>query len=400
MRRRVCLVAASEMTVRAFLQNQIGAMQQDYDVSVIVGTSNIAFLNELGLSARLIPMAIERNISLRKDIVALLRMIRLFQREQFSLVHSITPKAGLLATLAGFVCRIPVRVHTFTGQVWATRAGWQRGILKNIDRLTAACATQVIVDSASQREFLVHEGVVAASKSIVLRSGSVSGVNGDRFRPDAAVRRKIRGNLSIPPTAKVLLFVGRLTRDKGVLDLAHAFTRVAGVRDDVRLLVVGNDEQNLRSAIQEIAGAHRARLHFVAFTNEPESFMAASDVLCLPSYREGFGSVVIEAAAAGLPAVASRIYGIVDAVQEGRTGLCHPPGDVDAIQHALLRILSDSDLRRILGENARNRALEDFGESAMTAAVLDFYRRRLSSVPAAHSYFGSGAPIETPPHAR
>jgi len=379
-RRRVCVVVAAEMTVRVFLRNQIAAMQDDYDVTVIANTNNLAFLEEMGLKARLFPVPIARGISLRRDFVALVEVTRFLRREQFDLVHSITPKAGLLAMVGGLLARTPVRLHTFTGQVWATRTGITRELLKNIDRLLAASATLTIADSSSQRDFLLQQRVVSAPRSIVLGSGSVSGVDERQFHPDAGARLRIRRDLGIDPEDGVLLFVGRLNRDKGVLDLAQAFAHVATQRKDVRLLVVGTDEQKISSVMREACGPHADRLIFVDFTSEPQAFMAASDVLCLPSHREGFGTVIIEAAAVGLPAVASRIYGVVDAMIDGVTGLSHPPGDAKAIADTLLRILSDSGLRRRLGEAARERAVSDFSLATVTNAVLELYQRLLQGV--------------------
>ena len=174
-----------------------------------------------------------------------------------------------------------------------------------------------------------------------------------RFRRDPAARRAIRRSLAIPARAVTLLFVGRLHRDKGVLDLACAFARLADRRPDIHLLIVGPDEQNLTDAVRALCSRHQGRLHFSGFTGTPELLMAASDILCLPSYREGFGSVIIEAAAVGLPAVASRIYGVTDAVVDGETGLLHDPADVRGMVAQMERLVSDPELRRSLGASAQ-----------------------------------------------
>jgi len=195
MKRRVCFVVASEMTVRTFLRNHIAAMQDEYDITVVANTADRSLLGDLGLTAQLRPLAIERGISLRKDMQAIVRLTRLFWRGRFEMVHSITPKAGLLAMVAGLLARTPVRVHTFTGQVWATRRGLSRALLKNLDRLLAASATFIIVDSSSQRDFLLQERVVSASKSVVLGKGSLGGVDGLKFHPDVHARDRIRGEL-------------------------------------------------------------------------------------------------------------------------------------------------------------------------------------------------------------
>ncbi|HXW04266.1 MAG TPA: sugar transferase [Vicinamibacterales bacterium] len=371
MRPRVCLVASSEMTVRAFLAPQMAAMEERYDLTVVANTRNPHLLAELGRRARLCPVSIVRPISPLRDLAACLSLVRLMRRERFQVVHSMTPKAGLLAMLAARIAGIPVRIHTFTGQVWATRTGAGRAALKALDRLTARCTTLALTDSHSQREFLVREGVASAQDLRVLGQGSVGGVDLRRFRPDTGVRARVRERLGIPGEAVVLLFLGRLTRDKGVLDLTDAFGLLADDLPDVHLLVAGPDEEDLRTVMQQSCARHRARLHLLDFTTEPEQLMAASDVLCLPSYREGFGSVVIEAAAAGLPAVASRIYGVVDAVVEGRTGLLHAPGDVAALTEQLRRVACDEPLRRRLGVAAKERAQRDFSQTALIAAMLE-----------------------------
>ena len=377
MKRKVCVVVASEMTVRTFLVAQLVAMQARYDLTVVVNTANPAFLEDLGVIARLHPLPIERAIAPLCDVRCLAGLIRLMRAERFDLVHSMTPKAGLLAMVAAFVARVPVRIHTFTGQVWATRTGMARAALKWLDKTVASAATFALTDSHSQRSFLASERVVSGSKIAVLANGSVSGVDAARFRPDSMRRRIVRESLGIPITDVVLLFVGRINRDKGVTDLARAFAILADRRPDVRLLVVGPDEEGLIRAIRDVCSRHVARLHFWAYTNAPEDFMTASDILCLPSYREGFGTVIIEAAAVGLPAVASRIYGVVDAVVDGKTGLLHEPADVDGLAGQLERLISNRELRRSLGVEAQARAVRDFSQSAITSAVLDVYSRLL-----------------------
>jgi lipopolysaccharide/colanic/teichoic acid biosynthesis glycosyltransferase len=244
--------------------------------------------------------------------------------------------------------------------------------------LIARMATDRLADSPSQREFLVCEGIASTSALSVLGKGSVGGVDLATFKPDSAVRNAVRKRLAIQPEEVLLLFVGRLTRDKGVLDLAHAFRSVADEHSHVRLVIVGPDEESLRPAISSACGAHINRVQFFEQTDRPQDFMAGADVLCLPSYREGIGVVILEAAGCGVPAVASRIYGIVDAVEEGRTGLLHQAGDVAAMTTELLRIARDGELRQSLGSAARLRAEREFPVDRMVAAHLSFYSEVLN----------------------
>jgi len=391
MTRKACVVVASEMTLRTFLVAQLVAMQARYDITVVVNTANPALLDELGVIARLEALPIQRAIAPLSDLRCLARLIRLMRRERFDLVHSMTPKAGLLAMVAAWIARVPVRIHTFTGQVWATRTGIARAALKWIDTAMARAATFTLADSQSQRSFLASEGVVSASKIAVLANGSVSGVDATRFRPDPVRRGIVRESLGVPMTDVVLLFVGRINRDKGVMDLARAFAILADRRADIRLLMVGPDEESLTGAIRNVCSRQLARLHFCAYANAPEDFMTASDILCLPSYREGFGTVIIEAAAVGLPTVASRIYGVVDAVVDGKTGLLHEPADLDGLAGQLERLMSSPELRRSLGAEARARAVRDFSQSTMTSAVLDVYSRLLDVAPRKQTVTSTGA---------
>jgi glycosyltransferase involved in cell wall biosynthesis len=325
------------------------------------------------LNARVFTVPIERRISPLRDLRALLCLTSHFRRQRFDVVHSVTPKAGLLAMTAASLARVPVRLHTFTGQVWATRKGPMRTLLRAFDALIAMLATHVLVDSRSQREFLVANRVVAASKSAVLAEGSICGVDGKRFRPDPAARARVRSALGLPYDAIVFLFLGRLTWDKGILDLVAAFAPLAEQHSTAYLLVVGPDEEGVAKVVKESLANCLSRLRRSNYTDRPEEYMAAADVFCLPSHREGFGQVAIEASASELPVVASRIYGVTDAVSDGETGLLHAPGDVKALREHMQCLLTHPELRRRLGTVGRSRALRKFSAEQVTRALLDYY---------------------------
>ena len=381
MKPRLCLVVASDLSVRTFLRPHLLALQDHYALTVVVNTQDDRLLERIGVTGTLKRIPISRAISVFRDLQSLASLAWLFRRERFDVVHSLTPKAGLLAMMAAWLTGMPVRLHTFTGQVWATREGLSRSFLKLMDALIARCATFTLTDSASQRRLLIAEHVVGADRIDVLEHGSVSGVNGARFRPDAVGRQRVRVRAGIADTDLVLLFVGRLTYDKGVLDLARAFAILAAERGDVHLILVGPDEQMLRPAIAALCRGCEHRLHFVGFTDTPEEIVAAADVLCLPSYREGLPNVILEAAAAGIPTVASHICGIVDAVAEGRTGLLHEPRDVADLLARLRMLAADPALRRRLGDAAKARVERDFQTEALTAALIHLYGRLRTTMP-------------------
>lgn len=372
---RICFVVSSPLTARAFLSGHIAALSRHYTVDLAVDAKGGDGLGGIPVHARIVPMPIRRKVAPAADISVLLRLIVLFRRERYSAVSSVTPKAGMLAMLAAAMAGVPLRTHIFTGQVWATRMGWQRWLLKAADRLIARLATHVLADSPSQRDFMAAEGIAAAHKIRVLGDGSICGADGERFRPDAERRAAVRSAHGIPEEAAVFLFLGRLNRDKGVLDLADAFAALDNAA--AWLLVAGPDEAELRGEMERRLGAALARTRFVGYTDRPEDFMAAADVFCLPSYREGFGMVIIEAAAAGIPAIGSRIYGVTDAIEENVTGLLHRAGDAGGLAGQMASLAGDAVRRRAMGEAARERALRLFSREAVTQAWLGFYRQLL-----------------------
>ncbi len=373
--KKLCVVATIPAVVYAFMQGHVRAAAGKWPVTIVTHPDDAELLQ--GLGAQFVPLPISRKISPWRDMLAFVRLVLLFRRERFDLVHSIMPKTGLLAMVAARLAGVPNRMHTFTGQVWATKRGWKRSLLKQADRLIVHFATQVLVDSPSQRDFLVREGVLPASKGQVIGNGSICGVDGQRFHADITVRQAVREELGIGSAQTVILFLGRLNADKGIPELAQVFAEIAARREEVLLLLVGAEEDVPFSRVQQICGRYADRLRRVSFTPAPERYMAASDIFCLPSHREGFGQVIIEAAACGVPAVASRIYGITDAVAEGETGLLFPAGDAAMLKQQLLKLIEDEPLRRQMGVAARARALRLFSGEKITMGMQALYAQLL-----------------------
>lgn len=362
------------MTVNAFLQQPIRQLSEYYHVYIALKLSPGDTLLGLESLVTILPVGIERKVSLWQDFLALLQLVRLFRQHNFKVVHSVTPKAGLLAMLASFLAGVEIRVHTFTGQVWATRNGILRWVLKNFDRMIASLATKILVDSPSQRQFLLDERVVSAKKSSVLRKGSFSGVDLEKFRLNSDVRVNLRQSMGFSDSDVVFLFIGRLNRDKGVIDLGFAFSRVAEICPNIRLLIVGPDEGNILTEINKITQRCVNQVRFVGFSNRPEEYMSAADVLCLPSYREGFGNVIIEAAAVGIPAIGSRIYGITDAIVHEETGLLFEVKNISALESCIKTMAIDNEYRTHLGRQAMNRVYADFSSHQLGMAWLNYYR--------------------------
>ncbi|MHB8108407.1 MAG: glycosyltransferase family 4 protein [Syntrophorhabdaceae bacterium] len=373
-RKKICFIATLELSVKVFLTQHMRVLQDHFDVSLIVNTHNTAFLDPYNLKVSIIPVDLQREISPLKDLKSLFDLIRIFRRERFSIIHSIMPKSGLLSMLAGYIARVPVRMHTFTGQLWKNYTGFPRFFFKGMDRLIAACATRILVDSPSQREYIIKEGIVSHEKSAVIGDGSICGVDVGRFGFDRGARGEMRSSLSFGDDDVVFIYLGRLKKDKGILDLAHAFSLLSSRYPKARLLVVGPDEEGMLDRMRGICVKYPDRLRVAGFTDNPEKYLSAADILCLPSYREGFGQVIAEAAAAGIPAIGSRIYGITDIIEDGATGFLFEPGAYHDLMQKMSRFLDDPALIRKMGDRARDQVKKKFSQEKVTSAMAQFYR--------------------------
>lgn len=373
MKHALVFVATTPFAVNAFLRTHLLALAETHDVTLCVNTTAYPLVDDVARAVRVRHIDIARKIASLQDLRALFQLVRCFREIRPATVHSLTPKAGLLAMLAGWLARVPWRFHTFTGQVWATKTGIGRSLLKSIDRLIALCARRVFADSASQCRFLEEEGVVRRGGVTVLGQGSVAGVDLARFRPDPAARAALRAETGVADAVPIFLFVGRLVRDKGVFDLVEAFATLNARHGQWELWMVGPDEEDLQATLQIEGERLGARIRWFGPMPAPERYMAAADVFVLPSYREGFGSVVIEAAACGIPTIAYRIDGVVDAIVENHTGCFVAKGNVEEFAQAMERLGSDPEMLSDLGEAAHRRAVKDYSSSTVSAAWLAFY---------------------------
>ncbi|HEY5993170.1 MAG TPA: glycosyltransferase family 4 protein [Gallionellaceae bacterium] len=378
-RKKICLVVSSMLIVKFFLLDHLERLSRHYDVTLLVNTSDLSVSEMPKLPIRLLHLEVERKISPKSDLRALAHLIRFFWRERFDLVHSISPKTGLLAMVAGALANVPIRLHTFQGEIWVARRGFWRVILKALDKLVARLATHLLVVSRSEQQFLLEQGVVPAGKSTVLANGSICGVDIQRFKPDPESRSNIRSEFGIKEGEVLFLYLGRLSIDKGLLDLAAAFLRVGAEQPNVHLAFVGPDEEGIQKKVDKICGESGDRVHFRGYTDKPEQYLSAADVLCLPSHREGFGMVIVEAAAVEVPAIGSRIYGITDAIVENQTGLLFEAGNDLDLSEKMLRLARDPALRKSMGKSAMVRAQHEFSRERVLSETAKYYKNLLAS---------------------
>lgn len=375
-------------TVPYFVASQLKYQLEHISASgaeTVVITSSGDELSRLVWSDNLYPFMIEipRSPHPVKDAVALVRLFCAFRKNKFNIVHSTTPKAGLLSMIAAFFARVPIRLHTFTGQPWVGLSGPLAWFARLSDKIVGRLSTHCYADSESQREFLVSSGVIYNNKISVIGAGSLAGVNLSRFNISnfsQIDKANLRAELGLKDSSRIVLFVGRICKDKGIFELLEAFRRTILSESNVELLLVGPIDQG-RSDIESVsvsALSDQEHVHHVGYTDCPEKYMAIADVLCLPSYREGFGTVVIEAAAMGVPTLGTAIYGLTDAVVNGETGVLVPPRDYEMLTSEMIRLLGAPELLDRMGKSAYDRCLKYFDSDVVNDKVLEEYARLIS----------------------
>lgn len=325
---------------------------------------------------KFVDININRKVSLISDMLALLALCRLFLTYKPDIVHSIMPKAGLLAALAGWVCRVPARIHTFTGQTWVAAGGAARHFYYRIDRLINALNTVCLTDSFSQSAFLWDHNLSRSGHPLpVLSMGSLSGVDVERFNlsrmGDAANR--LRAELGLDNRHFVFAFIARKTREKGALDILRAFSAVTADFKNVRLLFAGPDEDGIVARLRNTNPELFVNVIDIGSVSNHEAYLAISDVLCLPSYLEGFGSIVIDAAAMGVPAIGSRIPGLTDAIADKQTGMLFSAGDLDALARLMRACIKNPHVWQTMGARAKARVLESFTADRLYEALKELY---------------------------
>jgi glycosyltransferase involved in cell wall biosynthesis len=328
-----------------------------------------------GVESIAIPM--QRQIAPIADLVSLFRLWRLMCRLKPDMVEFSTPKAGLLGTMAAWLCGVPRRVYMLRGLKLETAIGFKRRILLWAERLAAAGAHVVLCNSDSLRTEALKLGVAPAAKLLLLGDGSSNGVDMDQYSPGSS---NVRQRYGLPQDAHVVGFVGRLTRDKGLPELIDAFDAILRSEPKAHLLLVGWYDASEDSLDDDVRGRieSNSRIHITGFVNGTAPFYRAMDVMVLPTWREGFPNVVLEAAATGIPVVTTQSTGSRDSVVPEVTGLLIPPGYPEAISEAVLKLLRDPERRQRMGHAARAWVLEHFIDEQVLGRTAAYYKSLLA----------------------
>lgn len=373
--KKICYVVTLPVSIRAFFLPQLKHLASNgFDVTVICGSDD-ALESELGDGVHFYPCKIPRGLSVFGTVKAILRLKKLFKQQKFDLVQYSTPNASFCASIASHAAKVSVRVYHLMGFRYLGAKGFLRSFLKALEKRACSLSTHIECVSPSNLALGAAEKVFPADKATVVWNGSSGGVDLSRFDCEkrAQWRKEIREKLGISETEFVFGFAGRVTKDKGVNELLEAFSRLQG---QSKLLIVGGAEgiDTLRQDLLQAAEASGRVLFHPAVTNV-EAYFAAMDVLLLPSYREGFGNVIIEAAAMGIPAIVSEIPGPVDAVVKGQTALTVPPKDVSSLAAAMEQ-MRQADVGQ-MGENAAAFAASNFSSDVLCEKILERKRELL-----------------------
>lgn len=372
---KVVRVVTAAYVVPWHLANTLKRMPADFAVTVV--GHGVSVHRDTYPDIEWVDMDLHRKINLFADLRSLWALHGFLRAHQPDIVHSIMPKAGLLSALAGYLSGVPVRLHTFTGQVWVNTNPLMRFFMYWLDKSINALNTVCLTDSPSQSKFLHHHHISNNGKPLpVLGLGSLSGVDISRFNyPGREARcERLRAELDIYKQDFVFAFVARKSRDKGAIDILKAFAQVVPADPRARLLFVGPDESaGELSALKTTTPGLFKNVIDIGLVEDHDLYLSISNVLCLPSHREGFGSIVIDAAAAGVPAIGSRIVGLVDAIENGKTGILLPPGDREMLVLAMLAMLENPQHCKEMGLAAKRRVESQFTADKMYASLREFY---------------------------
>lgn len=360
-----------------FIEGQIAFLRRNgYRVGVVSSPGRVGCE---GAEVYSVPM--KRGISPMRDVVSLWKLFRLFRRLKPTVVNAGTPKAGLLCSMAAWLARVPVRIYTVHGLRFETVKGAKRGLLMLLEKVAAGCSHRVLAVSPSLRSKIVDWRIAPERKTTVVLHGSSNGVDCGAYAPtDALLRRsrEIRAEHGIPEDAVVAGFVGRLAKDKGIEELVEAFEQVQRTYPELYLLLCGDDEEEdpiglpTRERI-----ARNAYIKTAGFVSDVAPYYHSMNMFVFPTYREGMPTVLLEAGAASLPAIATEATGCVDAVVAGVTGTIVPIGDSGRLAQAIEDLLERPDAAKRMGERARERMERDFVPRQIWTEHLRLYENLL-----------------------
>ncbi|WP_034752400.1 glycosyltransferase family 4 protein [Chryseobacterium daeguense] len=367
------------LSLNVLLKGQLKYLSEFYEVVGISSEGELLDEVKEREGIKTIKVNMERGISPLKDAVSLYRLYKILKKEKPLIVHSITPKAGLLTMLSGKMAGVPVRIHTFTGLIFPTRKGVSKKLLITMDQLLCWAATHIYPEGEGVKKDLINYKIT--SKYLrVIGNGNVNGIDLQHFSPEqvtGAQKESLRKELNIEDSDFVLVFVGRLVGDKGINELVKAFSLLNKTGKRSKLLLVGPVEQELdpleQETLEEIK--NNPDIISVGFQKDVRPYFAISHALAFPSYREGFPNVVMQAGAMELPSIVSDINGCNEIIIEDQNGIIVPVKNSEKLKNAMERLILDEEYYHQLRMNARELIASRYEQSVVWEALLGEYRK-------------------------
>jgi len=382
-KQKLIRVTTVPLSLKVLLRQQLQFMSAHYDVVAVSSPGKL--LEDVGINegVRTVPVAMTRAITPLQDLKALWRLYKLFKEERPAIVHTHTPKAGLLGMLAARLANVPTRLHTVAGLPLMENKGIKRKVLEIVEWLTYACATKVYPNSKNLAQFILEHKFCTAHKLSVLGNGSSNGINTTFFNLSSEIEEqaaRLRATLDIKATDFVFLFVGRLVRDKGLEELVNAFTALKKRHGNIKLLLVGPFEPELDPLSAQVLGQIQkdSDIINVGFQQDIRPYLAVSQALTFPSYREGFPNVPMQAGCFHLPSIVTNINGCNEIIEDGKNGLIIPVKDAMALENAMERLLTDKTLYQQLSANARSMIVARYDQKFFWNVLLKEYQDQLS----------------------
>ena len=363
-----------------FFKGNLAYLNKTFDVYAI--SSQKEELEKIGKreSVRTYYIPMIRPISLLRDVFCLFQFIWLFLKERPDIVHGNTPKASMLSMVAAKLTGVKVRIYMCHGLRYQGTAGKMRWLLMQMEKLTCACATEVICVSKGVRDTLIKDGLCEINKAVVIHYGSAAGLDLERFNVNLIDYTDVRKELEIAPTDFVFIFVGRIVKDKGVNELVNAFVKLQALKHSIHLILIGQEERDLNPISNE-SRKHietNKNIHALGYQDDIRPYLLESNAFVFPSYREGFGMVLLEAGALGLPCITTDISGCNEIIIPGENGEIIPVRNENALYQKMKEWVNQPEKIAYMAEKARKLVENRFEQRVVWNALLEEYKRLLN----------------------
>ncbi|MFB6317643.1 glycosyltransferase family 4 protein [Saccharicrinis sp. FJH54] len=377
--KKIIRITTVPVSLKVLLKGQLKYMSSFYEILAVSSSDGDLLMEvEKEEGVRTYSLKMTRDISPFKDLLALFNLIRLFRKEKPEIIHSHTPKAGTLSMIAGKITGVKYRIHTVAGLPLVEATGCKFKILKFVEKVTYSCATHVWPNSRGLKDY-INKNIYTSSKIKVLGNGSSNGINTDFFSRSEIPEEKaneLYQKLDIKENDFVFIFIGRITGDKGINELIEAFYALIINCTAVKLLLVGNYENEQGTINQKTIEFIKKSSNIIecGYQNDVRPYLYLSNCLIHPSYREGFPNVVMQALAMDIPAIVSNINGCNEIVKNEYNGLIVEPKNDNELERAMTLILSNKSLYQKLKNNARNSIVSRYDNKLMWKLIHDEYR--------------------------